>query len=74
MDEQQVHAAAAAQRLRYRREAKAAVEEAVHRTRAECTSESALHIKGLEDDVRKWKAVAEAATHGDETQHGIMCV
>ena len=58
MDEEQQEAL----RLRYRREAKAAMEAAINRTRAECMSESALRIKGLEDDVRKWKAIAEAAS------------
>ena len=68
MDEQKQEAAEAL-RLRYRREAKAAVEDAISRTRQECMNESSLHIKRLEDDVRKWKAIVEAVSRGskDET-------
>jgi hypothetical protein len=68
MDAEQQAAAAEALRLRYRREAKAAVEDAINRTRAECLSESSLQIKILEDDVRKWKAVAEAASSEVESE------
>jgi hypothetical protein len=56
MDEQQQEEL----RLRYRREAKAAMEAAITRTREECASERVSVVRALEDEVRKWQAVAAA--------------
>ena len=59
-------------RLRYRREAKAAIEEEVRKAREECLRDVGLRIKTLEDDVRKWKAVVEATSVGYDDETGGM--
>jgi hypothetical protein len=61
-------------RQRYRREAHVAIEEAKRRAKEEVEQNYALSVQSLEDEVRKWKTIAEAVSDNSEKDGKINLV